>query len=356
MRKIQAETFPGKGWAVEDYIIRSMRAEEYPLLEEFLYQAIYVPEGFEGEVPHNVIYDDPKCRAAFEGFGEPPDDRALVAEHDGDVVAACWVRTTDEYGHIDEATPSFSISAFREHRGKGVGTALMTRMLDELFEEGYARTSLSVQKENPAVRLYLRLGFRIVGNGADSSEWLMVCPLNEPFTVIETDRLILRPWLASDAESLYALAKDPEVGPRAGWPPHASVQGSALIIATVFAVPEVYAIVLRETGELIGCVGFNEGNAANMPLAKDELELGYWIGRPYWGRGYATEAARALVEYGFHDLELSCILAAYYDGNDRSRHVLDKLGFRYERTEHDVECSPLGERRTEHFMRLIASA
>ena len=329
------------------YIVRNMRAEEFPLLEEFLYQAIYIPEGFEGEVSRDVIYDDPKCRAAFEGFGEQPDDRALVAEHDGEVVAACWVRTTDEYGHIDEATPSFSISAFREHRGKGVGTALMTRMLDELFEEGYARTSLSVQKENPAVRLYLRLGFYIVGNGVDDTEWLMVCPLNEPFTVIETDRLILRPWLASDAESLYALASDPEVGLRAGWPAHASVQESALIIATVFAAPDAYAVVLRETGEIIGCAGFNEGDAANMPLAKDELELGYWIGRPYWGHGYATEAACALIKRGFDELELSCIRAAYYDGNDRSSRVLEKLGFRYERTEHDVDCPLLGERRTE---------
>ena len=334
------------------YIVRNMRAEEFPLLEEFLYQAIYVPEGFEGEIPRNVIYDDPKCRAAFEGFGALPDDRALVAEHDGKVVAACWVRTTDEYGHIDDATPSFSISAYREHRGKGVGTALMNRMLDELFEEGYACTSLSVQKENPAVRLYLRLGFHIVGNGADDSEWLMVCPLNEPFISIETERLILRPWLASDAESLYTLACDPEVGPRAGWPAHANMEESALILATVLAAPDNYAVVLRETGEVIGCVGFNEGNAANMPLAKDELELGYWIGKPYWGHGYATEAARALIKRGFDELELSCIRAAYYDGNDQSGRVLEKLGFRYERTEDDVDCPLIGERRTEHFVYL----
>ncbi len=157
-----------------DYIIRDMREDERGLLEEFLYQAIYVPEGFKGEVPRSVIRDDPKCRAAYEGFGERPDDRALVAEVDGNVVGACWVRTTDEYGHIDDATPSFSISLFEQYRGCGIGTALMTRMLDELQSAGYARTSLSVQKENPALRLYERLGFRIIGNGADESEWLMV--------------------------------------------------------------------------------------------------------------------------------------------------------------------------------------
>ena len=150
-----------------DYIIRNMREDEWHLLEEFLFQAIYVPEGFEGEVSRDIVRDDPKCRAAYEGFGSLPDDRALVAVADGEVVGACWVRTTDEYGHIDDATPSFSISLFEEFRGRGIGTELMQRMLDDLLRVGYARTSLSVQKENPAARLYARLGFRSVGNGVD---------------------------------------------------------------------------------------------------------------------------------------------------------------------------------------------
>ena len=116
-----------------DYIIRNMREDEWHLLEEFLFQAIYVPEGFEGEVPRDIVRDDPKCRAAYEGFGSLPDDRALVAVADGEVVGACWVRTTDEYGHIDDATPSFSISLFEEFRGRGIGTELMQRMLDDLL-------------------------------------------------------------------------------------------------------------------------------------------------------------------------------------------------------------------------------
>lgn len=161
-----------------NYTIRHMKPDERPLLEDFLYEAIYVPEGFEGEVPRSVIYDDPKCRAAFEGFGGLPDDRALVAEADGRVVGACWVRTTDEYGHIDDATPSFSISLYEPHRGQGIGGAMMRQMLRELRDAGYARASLSVQKENPALRLYERLGFRIIGDGADETEWLMTIDLN----------------------------------------------------------------------------------------------------------------------------------------------------------------------------------
>ena len=332
-----------------DFIIRDIREDEYELLEEFLYQAVFVPESFEGEVPRNVVRDDPRCRAAFEGFGMLPDDRALVAVAGETVIGACWVRTTDEYGHVDDSTPSFSISLYEEHRGRGVGTALMERMLVDLRKAGYARASLSVQKENPALRLYERLGFRVVGNGADDSEWLMVCELNDPFIVIETERLVLRPWLASDAEGLYALASNPEIGHSAGWPPHESTAASAAVIDTVLSAPEVYAVVLRQSGELVGCMGFNSGEAANMPLDEGELELGYWIGKPYWGCGYATEAARALIERGFVDLGLVGIHAAYFDGNGRSRRVLEKLGFAYVRTQHDVECPFIGEVRSECF-------
>ena len=162
---------------IMEYAIRHIAPEEWPLLEEFLYQAIYVPEGFEGEVPRSVVRDDPKCRAAYEGFGSRSDDRAIVAEADGEVVGACWARTTDEYGHIDDETPSFSISLYKPYRGHGIGGAMMRKMLEELREAGYERASLSVQKQNPALRLYERLGFRIVGDGADESEWLMVCQL-----------------------------------------------------------------------------------------------------------------------------------------------------------------------------------
>ncbi len=155
-------------------LIRPLREDEAPLLEDFLYEAIFVPESFQGQVPRSIIYDDPKCRAAFEGFGSLPDDRALVAEVDGRVIGACWVRTTDEYGHMDNATPSFSISLLAPYRGQGIGGALMRRMLEELAAAGYARASLSVQKANPALRLYERLGFRIIDDGADDTEWLMV--------------------------------------------------------------------------------------------------------------------------------------------------------------------------------------
>ncbi|WP_103061808.1 GNAT family N-acetyltransferase [Actinomyces qiguomingii] len=159
--------------------IRPLRPEETPLLEDFLLEAVYVPEDFTGQVPRSVIYEDPKCRAHFEGFGTLPDDRALVAEVNGRVVGACWVRTTEGYGHLDASTPAFSISLYREYRGRGIGTRLLRRMLQELREDGYARASLGVAKANRAVRLYERMGFRIVGDGVDETEWLMVCDLQD---------------------------------------------------------------------------------------------------------------------------------------------------------------------------------
>ncbi len=161
-----------------EFDVRRMEPAEWPLLEDFLYEAIYVPEGYTGTVPRAVIDEDPKCRAAYVGFGTRPDDRAVVATADGEVVGACWVRTTEEYGHIDDQTPSLSISLYKSYRGMGLGTAMMDALLDELRDAGYGCASLSVQKENPALRLYERVGFRIVGDGADETEWLMMCRLD----------------------------------------------------------------------------------------------------------------------------------------------------------------------------------
>lgn len=162
-----------------NYQIRHIRKDEIPLLWDFLYEAIWVPAGYEGEVPRSVVTDDPKCRAAVEGFGSLMDDRALVAVVGGRVIGACWARTTDEYGHIDDKTPTFSISLYAPYRSRGIGGSMMRAMLDELRAAGYDRASLSVQKENPALRLYRRLGFRALGDGADETEWLMVRELSQ---------------------------------------------------------------------------------------------------------------------------------------------------------------------------------
>lgn len=162
---------------------------------------------------------------------------------------------------------------------------------------------------------------------------------------IKTPRLILRPWADSDAETLYKYAKDPAIGPIAGWPPHTSVENSLEIIRTVFASPETYAVTLRETGEPVGCCGI-----VSRPeeMAQGEAEIGYWIGVPHQGNGYITEAVNALADHCFNDLGLSALWISYADGNERSRRVAEKCGFTYQHTRHG-EPTLLGDTRTVHY-------
>ena len=169
---------------------------------------------------------------------------------------------------------------------------------------------------------------------------------------IVTERLVLRPWHESDAEALYKYAKDPAIGPIAGWPPHTSVEDSLNIIRTVFAAPETYAVALKETNEAVGSIGimFVDGlHSADMQV--NEAEIGYWIGKPYWGQGLIPEAVRCLLRRCFEDLGMTAVWCGYYDGNMKSRRVMDKCGFRFHHTEKG-KTSPLGDVRTEHFMRM----
>ena len=169
---------------------------------------------------------------------------------------------------------------------------------------------------------------------------------------LATERLILRAWQESDATSLYKYAKDPAIGPVAGWPPHTSVEDSLNVIRTVFSAPETYAVVLKSTNEPVGSVGimFGEG-LHSAAMQKGEAEIGYWIGVPYWGQGLIPEAVRCLLKRCFEDLGMTAVWCGYYEGNTKSRRVMEKCGFRFHHTEED-KTSPLGDVRTEHFMRM----
>ena len=163
--------------------------------------------------------------------------------------------------------------------------------------------------------------------------------------ILETERLILRPWRESDAEDLYTYASDPDIGPPAGWPPHTSVENSREIIRTVLSAPETYAVCLKENGKPIGSIGFHRNDLAE---ADDEYELGYWIGKPYWGQGLIPEASRELLRYAFEDLGMNLIWCGYYDGNEKSRRVQEKLGFVFHHTTEGLEVKLLNEIRTGH--------
>ena len=166
---------------------------------------------------------------------------------------------------------------------------------------------------------------------------------------LETERLILRPWEEDDAEDLYRYASNPDVGPIAGWPVHTSVENSREIIREVLSAPETYAVVLKEKGHAVGSIGLMLGASSNIDIPDTEGEIGYWIGVPFWGRGLIPEATREVMRHGFKDLGLERLWCGYFDGNEKSRRVQEKCGFRYHHTAENVPCQIDSLLRTEHI-------
>ena len=155
-----------------DYIIREIKEEEYPILSDFLYEAIFIPEGT--EKPPKAIVEQPELQVYIADFGKV-DDWCLVAEVKGKIVGAVWVRIMNDYGHIDDETPSLAISLYGKYRHLGIGTALMDAMLLFLKDKGYKKISLSVQKANYAVNMYRKIGFEVVRESEE--EYIMVYEL-----------------------------------------------------------------------------------------------------------------------------------------------------------------------------------
>ncbi len=169
--------------------------------------------------------------------------------------------------------------------------------------------------------------------------------------ILTTERLVLRPWEDADAAELYEYAKDPRVGPSAGWPPHTSVKDSLGVIRTVLSEPETYAVCLKGGGA-VGSIGLMVGKQSHLGLPDTEAEIGYWLGVPFWGRGLIPEAVRAMMKYAFEDLGMQTLWCGYYDGNDKSRRVQEKCGFRYHHTTENEPVPIMGEVRTDHISRI----
>ena len=153
-----------------DCFVRELRGDERDRLESFLYLAIFVPEG-EAPPPREIL-NKPELQVYVRDFGSGPADCCLVAEAGGTGIGAAWARIMDDYGHVDDDTPSLAISLLPEWRGRGVGGVLLKRLLEALEADGYSRVSLSVQKANRAARLYARLGFETVEDR--DGEFIMV--------------------------------------------------------------------------------------------------------------------------------------------------------------------------------------
>lgn len=152
---------------------RQIRTDEITLLDDFLYEAIFIPDGV--SAPPKSIIENEDLQVYVRNFGKQADDRCLVAECDGKVVGAVWTRVMNDYGHIADGIPSLAMSLYKEYRNKGIGTALLEQMLQLLRKDGYKQVSLSVQKANYAVRMYRKAGFAVL-NETDE-EYIMMCNL-----------------------------------------------------------------------------------------------------------------------------------------------------------------------------------
>ena len=166
--------------------------------------------------------------------------------------------------------------------------------------------------------------------------------------MLETERLILRRWEKNDAESLYEYAKDPDVGPIAGWPAHRSIEESRDVIKNVFNGKEAYAICLKTDNRAIGAVELKLNGHTDMTERDDECELGYWLGKPFWGQGIVPEAVKEMLRHAFEEIGMTTVWVGYYEGNAKSKRVQEKCGFRYRWKSEDVDVPLLHEKRTGH--------
>ena len=153
--------------------IRELKENEYKILDNFLYEAIFIPKGM--KKPPREIINNEELQVYVKDFGNYKDDNCIVAELNNKIVGACWTRIMNDYGHIDDNTPSFAISLYEEYRGKGIGTKLMETMLKLLKDKGYKKASLAVQKDNYAVKMYKKVGFKIIDE--NEQEYIMICDL-----------------------------------------------------------------------------------------------------------------------------------------------------------------------------------
>ena len=164
--------------------------------------------------------------------------------------------------------------------------------------------------------------------------------------MLQTKRLILHRWEDSDAESLFTYAKDPEVGPIAGWPPHQSVEESLAVIRNVLSGRESYALCLKADHKAIGAIELKLNGHTDMTARDDECELGYWLGKPFWGLGLMPEAVSEILRHAFEDIGMTKVWVGYYEGNTKSKRVLEKCGFRYQWKSEGVEVPLMHETRT----------
>ncbi len=240
-----------------------------------------------------------------------------------------------------------------ELRGKGLGKEMLRLGIQYVKDHlSASRIDMGVFENNERARnCYESVGFKEYGRrecAMPVGTWN--CIDLELFIgrTLETERLILRRWVDSDAESLYEYAKDPVVGPIAGWPSHQSVDESRDVIKNVLNCKEAYAICLKTDNKAIGAIELKLNGHTNLTDRDDECEMGYWLGKPFWGQGIVPEAAGVMLRHAFEDINMTKVWCGYYEGNIKSKRVQEKVGFKYQWTTEGVDVPLMHEKRTEH--------
>ena len=170
--------------------------------------------------------------------------------------------------------------------------------------------------------------------------------------IFETPRLRVRPWKESDAEALFKFASAPEVGERAGWPPHRSIEESRTVIKDIFSNGHTWALELKSTGEAIGCMGYYAYGESNIEIGERDAEIGYWIGKPYWNQGLCTEALRAMIDFCFNTKGFQTLWSDFFVDNPASGRVMEKCGFRDTGKQNVLSHLYRGDERPVKIMRL----
>ncbi len=238
------------------------------------------------------------------------------------------------------------------------------RIVDREFREGAAKCLeiakreqpdlIVLQSRSPSCGVNQRYDGTFSGRLTEAAGVTAQLLMEKGFSLVDvedllvTERLILRKWDERDAENLYRYAKDPEVGPIAGWPPHRSVEESLDVIRNVFHGAEAYAICLKTDNKAIGAVELKLNGHTDLTDRDDECELGYWLGKPFWGQGIVPEAVREILRHAFEDIGMQKVWCGYYDGNTKSKRVQEKCGFRYQWTTEGLDVPLMHERRTGH--------
>lgn len=231
-----------------------------------------------------------------------------------------------------------------EGRGKigGLSVRCLTVWAQLLYHQGYE------YDENDIHDVWLLCKTFALEIPAEYKDAVAVLPTK----TLTTSRLILRRWMESDAEKLYEYAKNPLIGPIAGWPVHTSVENSRQVIREVLSAKETYAVTVKGDHTAIGSVGILIGSRSNLSIPEKEAEIGYWIAQPFWGQGMIPEAVHEMMGYAFLQLGMSALWCGYFDGNEKSKRVNEKCGFTFHHTEHEKWCPLIHAVKTLHVTRI----